>query len=208
MHPVPLVYAMTAGEYSMMVNGEGWMKDKIKVKLKVIPVVGYSHTDSYELPVKPSPNLPNMTAVFLYPSLGLFEGTLMSVGRGTDFPFQVIGHPALPKTGYAFTPKANAGAKEPKYLDQKCNGYDFRKFATEFIIPSRRVYLLWLTGAYKSLNKTDFFDENFNYHAGNDLLQKQIKEGKSDDEIRKSWQFGILQYKAVRKKYLLYKDFE
>ncbi|MCX6295522.1 MAG: DUF1343 domain-containing protein, partial [Bacteroidetes bacterium] len=115
LHPVPIVYGMTIGEYAQMINGEGWLKAGVKCKLKVIPIVGYTHKDLFELAVRPSPNLPNMSSVYLYPSLGLFEGTIVSVGRGTDLPFQVIGHPTLTKTNYTFTPQPKPGAMEPKY---------------------------------------------------------------------------------------------
>jgi uncharacterized protein YbbC (DUF1343 family) len=208
LHPVPIVYGMTCGEYAMMVNEEGWLNNKVKCKLKVIPVIGYTHKDSYEPPVKPSPNLPNITSIFLYPSMGLFEGTIISVGRGTDVPFQVIGHPELKKGLYVFTPKPNVGAKEPKYNGIKCYGYDLRNFAMEFVVPSKRIYLLWLTGCYNQLKRNDFFDENFNFHVGNSDLQKQIKEGKSIEEIQNSWKPSLMRFKVIRKKYLLYKDFE
>lgn len=208
MHPVPLVYGMTYGEYAKMVNGEGWLTNKITCDLKVIPVINYTHFDMYQLPVKPSPNLPNMKAVYLYPSLGLFEGTIVSVGRGTDFPFQVIGHPELKNTEFSFTPHPTDGAKTPKYDGQVCYGHDLRAFADAFIKDSKQVYLLWLSGMYKQLNKPDFFDENFNYHAGNAKLQEQIKQGASDAKIRQSWQADIAKFKLIRKKYLLYKDFE
>ena len=208
MHPVPLVYGMTYGEYAKMVNGEGWLTNKIVCDLKVIPVTNYTHFDMYQLPVKPSPNLPNMKAVYLYPALGLFEGTIVSVGRGTDFPFQVIGHPDLKNTEFNFTPHPTDGAKTPKYNGQICYGHDLRAFADSYIKDAKQVYLLWLSGMYKQLNKPDFFDENFNFHAGNAKLQEQIKQGASDAKIRQSWQADITKFKVVRKKYLLYKDFE
>lgn len=208
LHPVPIVYGMTCGEYAMMVNEEGWLSNRIKCKLKVIPVSGYTHKESYEPPVKPSPNLPNITSIFLYPSMGLFEGTIISVGRGTENPFQVIGHPELKKGMFVFTPKPNVGSKSPKYNGLKCYGYDLRNFALEFVVPSKRVYLLWLTGCYNQLKQLEFFDENFNYHAGNADLQRQIKEGKSIEEIQNSWKPSLMRFKVIRKKYLLYKDFE
>jgi uncharacterized protein YbbC (DUF1343 family) len=162
----------------------------------------------YQLPVKPSPNLPNMTSIYLYPSLGLFEGTIVSVGRGTDYPFQVVGHPALKNGNFSFTPKPNEGAKNPKYNGQVCYGHDLRNFADVYIKESKKIYLLWLSGMYRDLKRDDFFDENFNYHAGNDKLQVQIKQGVSEDNIRKNWQTDINKFKQIRKKYLLYKDFE
>lgn len=209
LHPVPLVYGMTIGEYAQMINGEGWLKDKAKCNLKVITLVNYNHSDFYELPIKPSPNLPNMSSVYLYPSLGLFEGTVVSVGRGTDLPFQVIGHPTLKETTYSFTPKPQSGAMSPKYNGELCHGFNLYEFGKEYMKDTKKIYLFWLMGTYKNTpDKVTFFDENFNYHAGNATLQKQIKDGVSEAEIRSSWQDGIKKFKVVRKKYLLYKDFE
>lgn len=208
LHPVPLVYGMTIGEYASMLNGEGWLSNGAKADLEVIKVVGYTHADKYQLPVKPSPNLPNMKAVYLYPSLGLFEGTIVSVGRGTDLPFQVIGHPDIKGTKFSFTPKPNSGAKSPKYEGQVCFGYDFRNFVDEFLVPSRQIYLFWLDGAYQKLKRDNFFDENFNYHAGNDQLKKQIINGVNDNTIRLSWKKDLDKFLQIRKKYLLYPDFE
>jgi len=208
MHQVPIVYGMTCGEYAQMVNSEGWLSNKLKCDLKIIPVLGYTHFDMYQLPVKPSPNLPNMKAVYLYPALGLFEGTIMSVGRGTDFPFQVIGHPDLKNGDFTFTPHPNEGAKNPKYNGLECRGHDLRAFADSYIKDCKQLYLLWLSGTYKQLKRDDFFDENFNYHAGNAKLQDQIKQGVPETKIQKSWQEDIIKFKIIRKKYLLYKDFE
>lgn len=209
LHPVPLVYGMTIGEYAQMINGEGWLKDKAKCNLKVVTLVNYNHSDFYELPIKPSPNLPNMSSVYLYPSLGLFEGTVVSVGRGTDLPFQVIGHPALKETTYSFTPRPQRGAMNPKYNGQLCYGFNLYEFGKEYMKDIKKIYLFWLMGTYKNTpDKATFFDENFNYHAGNAVLQKQIKDGVSETEIRSSWQDGVKKFKLVRKKYLLYKDFE
>lgn len=209
LHSVPIVYGMTIGEYAQMINGEDWLKGGLKCNLKVIALEGYSHTDLYELPIRPSPNLPNMASVYLYPSLGLFEGTVVSVGRGTDKPFQVIGHPTLQKTNYTFTPKPMVGAMEPKYNGQLCHGYNLYDFGNEYTKETKKLYLYWLMGTYKNTpDKENFFDENFNYHAGNATLQQQIKDGMEESEIRKSWQEGIKKFKVIRKKYLLYKDFE
>ncbi len=209
LHPVPIVYGMTIGEYAQMVNGEGWLKNAEKCDLKVITIVGYEHKDLYELPVRPSPNLPNMPSVYLYPSLGLFEGTIVSVGRGTELPFQVIGHPTLQKTNCDFTPKPMAGATEPKYKGLVCHGYNLVNFGAEYLKEYGKIYLYWLMGTYENTpDKTTFFDENFNYHTGNATLQKQIKDGVTEDEIHKSWLEGIKKFKLTRKKYLLYKDFE
>lgn len=209
LHPVPIVYGLTIGEYAQMINGEAWLTGGLKCNLKVILLNNYTHSDFYELPVRPSPNLPNMASVYLYPSLGLFEGTIVSVGRGTDLPFQIIGHPTLQKTNYTFTPKPKGGAMEPKYNGQICNGYNLFNFGTEYMKNTKKIYLYWLINTYKNTpDNTNFFDENFNYHAGNATLQKQIKENVEEEPIRKSWQPGLEKFKTIRKKYLLYKDFE
>jgi uncharacterized protein YbbC (DUF1343 family) len=209
LHPVPIVYGMTIGEYAQMINGEGWLKGGIKCDLKVITLDGYTHDDLYELPVRPSPNLPNMSSVYLYPSLGLFEGTIVSVGRGTDLPFQVIGHPTLEKGNYSFTPEPKPGAAEPKYKGQVCKGYNLSDFGREYMKNLKKIYLYWLIGTYSNTpDQSTFFDENFNYHAGNSTLQQQIKDGLTEDQIRKTWQNDLAKFKVVRKKYLLYKDFE
>ena len=209
LHPVPVVYGLTIGEYAQMINGELWLTVGGKCNLKVITLINYTHSDFYELPVRPSPNLPNMASVYLYPSLGLFEGTIVSVGRGTDLPFQIIGHPSLQKTNYKFTAKPMSGAMEPKYNGQVCNGYNLFNFGSEYMKNTKKIYLYWLINTYKNTpDNTSFFDENFNYHAGNATLQKQIKEKVEEEVIRKSWQPGIESFKIARKKYLLYKDFE
>lgn len=209
LHQVPLVYGMTIAEYAQMINGEGWLKGGIKCDLKIITLDGYSHNDLYELPVRPSPNLPNMSSVYLYPTLGLFEGTVVSVGRGTDLPFQVIGHPSLEKGNYTFIPEPKPGAMEPKYKGQVCKGYNLSDFGREYMKSCKKIYLYWLIGIYSGTpDKNTFFDENFNYHAGNSTLQKQIKEGLTEEAIRNTWQPGLTKFKETRKKYLLYKDFD
>ncbi|MBA3705699.1 MAG: DUF1343 domain-containing protein, partial [Bacteroidetes bacterium] len=175
----------------------------------VIPIQSYTHKDLYELPIRPSPNLPNMSSVYLYPSLGLFEGTVVSVGRGTDLPFQIIGHPSLQKGNYTFTPKPKQGALEPKYNGQICKGYNLSDFGYVYMKDAKKIYLFWLMGTYESTpDKALFFDENFNYHAGNAILQQQIKDKVPEEKIRASWEEGINKFKITRKKYLLYKDFE
>lgn len=206
--PVPLVYGMTIGEYARMLNGEGWLSNHEKCDLEVISLVGYTHNDLYQLPVKPSPNLPNMASVYLYPSLGLFEGTVISVGRGTDLPFQVIGHPQLKNATYSFTPQAKPGALSPKYKGIECKGINLSEFGNEYMKDLRQIYLFWLLATYKNAaDPAHFFDENFNFHAGNASLQEQIKAGKTEEEIRASWQEDLKKFKLIRKKYLLYPDF-
>jgi uncharacterized protein YbbC (DUF1343 family) len=209
LHPVPIVYGMTIGEYAQMINGEEWMGKGLKCELKVIPLVGYVHSDLYQLPVPPSPNLQTMGAVYLYPSLCLFEGTVISVGRGTDFPFQVIGHPKLEGASFSFIPTSRPGAIDPPYKGQKCMGYDLREFGKVYIVNYKKLYLFWLQGAYKnSPDKLVFFNNYFNSLSGNGLLEQQIKEGKSEEEIRASWEPGLKKFKEIRKKYLIYPDFK
>ncbi len=208
LHPVPLVYGMTIGEYAQMINGEKWLEGGAQCNLKVIPVDGYEHSDFYELPVKPSPNLPNMASVYLYPSLALFEGTIVSVGRGTEFPFEVIGYPKLPDSKFTFTPHSIAGAVNPPYKDELCSGFDLRNFGSMFIKNTKCLYLYWLQGTYKNTkDKANYFNSYFNLLAGTDELKKQIIDAVPESDIRKSWEPGLDRFKVIRKKYLLYKDF-
>lgn len=208
MDPVPIVYGMTPGEYAQMLNGERWLKNGEQCKLTCITVTGYTHKDLYQLPVKPSPNLPTMTSVYLYPSLALFEGTVISVGRGTGKPFQVIGNPLL-KGPYSFTPQSMPGAQHPPFEGQKCFGYDLTNFGDIMIKNYQKLYIFWLKGMYKDYpDKANFFNAYFKNLAGTDLLQKQIEQGMPEDEIRKLWEPGIKTFLAIRKKYLLYKDFQ
>jgi uncharacterized protein YbbC (DUF1343 family) len=205
---VPIVYGMTPAEYARMLNGEKWLKDGIQCDLVCVPVQGYAHKYLYELPVKPSPNLPNMAAVYLYPSLALFEGTPISVGRGTDMPFQVIGCPTLPNTTFTFTPQSKPGATDPPYKGQECHGYDLRDFGNILIKNYQKLYLFWIKGAYKDYaDKTTFFNAYFKSLAGTDQLQQQIEKGVTDDDIRKSWEPALGNFKTIRKRYLLYADF-
>ena len=150
MHPVPIVHGMTVGEYAQMINGEGWLKDSIKCDLTVIKAKNYNHKIHYKLPLKPSPNLPNMSAIYLYPSLCLFEGTPISVGRGTDLPFQILGHPQIKSDSYSFTPKSTAGAKHPKLLNEKCYGYNLSPLGNFYMREEKRINLFWLINIYKN----------------------------------------------------------
>lgn len=227
MQPVPIVYGMTIGEYATMLLGEKWIKKqtpkseltKAEFKLVVIPCKNYTHKSNYVLPVRPSPNLPDIQSIYLYPSTCLFEGTALSEGRGTDRPFQLIGHPSLPKNMIRFTPKPNEGAKSSKHYGLDCYGWDFGGTPEEVQQKvNKKIQLKWLLEAYKLFpNKDSFFlipkNEDmtksfFNKLAGNNTLIKQLKEGKSEAEIRKSWEPGLTQFKEIRKKYLLYPDFE
>lgn len=209
MHPVPLVHGMTIGEFANMINGEGWLANGIKCDLTVIKCLNYSHDSLYVLPVKPSPNLPNQTAIYLYPSLGFFEGTAVSIGRGTDFPFQVFGHPAL-SAGFSFTPESRPGAsKTPPLMGQLCNGFDLRDYSPDYFTARKLINIDWLVFAYQSFpDKSKFFNNYFNLLAGNDILKKQIINGLSSDSIQKTWNEDIYIFKGIRKKYLLYSDFE
>lgn len=209
MHPVPIVHGMTIGEYAKMINSEGWLKNKVKCELIIIKIENYTHNTYYDLPIKPSPNLPNMSSIYLYPSLCLFEGTPISVGRGTDKPFQVLGHPKMNSERYSFVPKSMTGAKSPKLKGEKCNGYDLAYFGTEYMKGQGRINLFWLIEIYKNFpEKEGFFNDMFTLLAGTEKLQQQIEAGKTEEEIHASWQIGITQFKQTRKKYLLYKDFE
>lgn len=210
MHAVPVVHGLTIGEYAMMINGEKWLQNQINCKLNVIKVRNYKHSDYYILPIKPSPNLTNMNAVYLYPSLCFFEGTVVSIGRGTNTPFQIVGHPLFENTDYNFTPVSIKGMSEnPPYKNQICYGYDLSEFSVSIIRSEAKLNLFWLIDSYKRLSaKTKFFNDFFDKLAGNDLLRKQIIEGKSEDEIRKTWEIDLKKFKEIRKKYLLYADFE
>lgn len=209
MHQVPIVHGMTIGEYAKMVNGEHWLAKGLTCDLTVIEMENYDHESAYNLPLKPSPNLPNMKSIYLYPSLCLFEGTPMSIGRGTDKPFQIIGHPKMDSINYSFTPKSMEGAKNPKLKNEKCYGVDLTLKEERELRNYAKLDLSWLISIYKSYeDKTHFFGSSFNLLAGNDDLQNQLKEGLSEEEIKNSWQNGLTHFKAIRKKYLLYKDFE
>lgn len=208
MQSIPIVHGMTVGEYAKMLNGEKWLKNAVQCELTVITCQHYDHHTYYQLPVKPSPNLPNMAAIYLYPATCLFEGTVLSLGRGTDLPFQVFGHPSYPKNLFSFTPRSTPGAKEPPLKDVTCYGFNLtgppaavRKEMND------RVQLKWLIQAYQLFPEKDkFFIPFFNKLAGNTTLQQQIKKGLSEAEIRKSWEPALTQFKTTRKKYLLYAE--
>jgi len=207
MHKVPIVHGMTIGEYAGMVNGEGWLKSKVKCDLQAIKCKGWSHNEYYQLPVAPSPNLKVMNAIYLYPSLCLFEGTIVSVGRGTPTPFQVIGYPGFKEGHFKFTPKDGPGSKHPMHENKECRGFDLGGFGENFVRDTKMIYLYWVISMYaESENKADFFTPFFDKLAGTDQLKKQIIAGKTEEEIRKSWQPGLDNFKVIRKKYLLYQD--
>ena len=198
MHPVPIVYGMTIGEYAKMINGEGWIKQRCK--LTVIKMKNYSHEMHYNLPVSPSPNLPNAISVNLYPSLCLFEGTNISVGRGTKFPFQHFGAPYL-ESNYSFTPKSGKGSKYPKHNQKECFGTDLRLK----ILNLKEINLEWIIKSYNSCpQKESFFNSFFDKLAGTDKLRLQIISGKNTVEIKDSWKDGLTKFKEIRNKYLIY----
>lgn len=200
MHPIPTLHGMTIGEYAQMINGEKWLKDGIQCELIVIPCSYYNRKMTYSLPVKPSPNLPNDQSINLYASLCLFEGTNVSVGRGTEKQFQVYGSPFLPKSDFSFTPIPNLGAKEPLYKNKLCYGEDLTS-----ISKVGKLELKWLIKAYNTtLDKSKFFNSFFTKLAGTKKLQQQIENGFSEEEIRKSWEKGLDDFKNMRKKYLIY----
>lgn len=206
MHPVPIAHGMTVGEYAGMVNGEGWLKGGIKCDLTVIKCDNYDHSTYYELPVKPSPNLPNQTSVYLYPSLCFFEGTVISCGRGTAFPFQVYGNPDLPDRGFSFTPESVPGAKNPLHLGKKCFGKDLRNALKDKIVPSPMLHLEWVIEAYNDYpSKDKFFTRYFDTLGGGPGIREQIQKGMSAEEIRATWKDGLEKFGAIRSKYLLYK---
>ena len=208
MHPIPVVHGLTVGELAQMINGEKWLKNGVKCGLRVIPCKGYDHNTLYELPVKPSPNLPNNTSIYLYPSLCFLEPTPLSIGRGTAFPFQVIGHPKY-KGEFTFTPKPTEGAKNPKLNGENCIGLDLRNTTSDYFVNRRSMDLSWLLDSYMTFkDDPKFFTPFFDKLAGTDLLRKLMQKGANEDEIRASWQKDLTEYKKLRKKYLLYPDFE
>lgn len=199
-HPVPLVYGMTIGEYGNMINGQGWLANKIKCDLTVIPVKNYNHKMEYNLAIRPSPNLPNAQSIQLYPSLGFFEGTTINAGRGTEFQFQRYGAPWFPNVDFSYTPQPNFGSKYPKHQGKLCYGVDLSD-----VNKTKKVDPQWLIDAYnKTPNSETFFGNTFTIHAGSKILQQQIESGFSADKIRASWQKEISSFKKVRAKYLLY----
>ncbi len=199
-HPIPLVYGMTIGEYALMVNGEGLLKNNIKCDLTVINLKNYTHNSEYNLPIRPSPNLPNDISINLYPSLGFFEGTPVNAGRGTEFQFQRYGSSDFPTSNLTYTPQPNFGSKHPKQEGKTCNGVDLTKEKR-----LSEVNISWLVDAFqKSSNKEKFFGNTFTVHAGNTTLQKQIENGVSPEEIQNSWKPEVEKFKKIRSEYLIY----
>ena len=205
MHKIPIVHGCTVGELAQMIKGENWIEFSEKLNLTVIKVKNWDHNTFYKIPIRPSPNLPNQQSVLLYPSLCLFEQTIVSIGRGTDFPFQIIGHPNSSFKDFQFTPISVLEESKPKLEGQLSNGIDLRRIKVK-----NKLNIKYLIDFYHDLKDTndDFFGEYFFRIAGNKTLENQIISGLSEEEIRLSWKNDIKSYKKMRKKYLLYKDFE
>lgn len=217
MQPIPVVYGMTIGEYAQMLLGERWLSSEANQKIQsaqihIISCTGYTHDDTYNLPVPPSPNLQQMQSLYLYPSTCFFEGTVLSEGRGTDKPFQIFGHPLLPDSLYSFTPAPNAGSSNSKCYFQKCYGWNLFGSTEEILSKlNKQIQLKFLLDAYRLFPVKDSFflaNQFFNKLAGNDVLMSQIKNGMTEEQIKASWQSALDTFKAIRKKYLLYQDFK
>ncbi|MEO6820149.1 MAG: DUF1343 domain-containing protein, partial [Ginsengibacter sp.] len=214
MFPLPMSHGLTVAEFAQMVNGEGWLTNKEQCRLKIIPVANYNHDMPYILPVSPSPNLNTKQAVLLYPSTCMFEGTYLNHGRGTYFPFTMIGSPEYKGIyAFSFTPKSIPGmAETPLFMDQECYGIDLRKYDTEKLRKSRQINIHWIMELYKAYpHKEKFFDSklskemnNIEIQIGSGLFRQQIVSGASEKEIRDSWEPGLSEYKKMRVKYLLY----
>jgi uncharacterized protein YbbC (DUF1343 family) len=212
--PIPITHGLTVAEFAQMANGEGWLAKGMKCKIKIIPVANYNHDMPYTLPVKPSPNLNTQQSIMLYPSLCLFEGTIINYGRGTYFPFTVLGHPLLKdKYSFSFTPTGIPGMSEtPLHMNKVCYGLDLRNYDVEELRKSKKINIQWMMEMYNAFpNKEIFFDfkqskeiGNIDFRTGDSRFKEQIRDGVSEEEIRKSWEPGLSNYKEMRKKYLIY----
>jgi uncharacterized protein YbbC (DUF1343 family) len=201
MHPIPVLHGMTIGEYAQMINGEQWLSQGIKANLIVVPVMNYNRKMNYSLPVRPSPNLPNDQSINLYASLCFFEGTNVSVGRGTEMQFQIYGSPFIKNKTFSFTPKPNFGAKDPMHNGKVCLGEDLTNEK-----PLNQLEIKWLIDAYQNTsNQKDFFNDFFVKLAGTEQLKQQIEKGETEKKIRNSWQNDLTKFKKMRTKYLIYK---
>lgn len=204
--PIPVVHGMTLGELALMANGEGWLNGKAKVKLTVIPCDNYTHSTRYRLPVAPSPNLPDMKSIYLYPSTCYFEATPVSLGRGTDMPFQIYGHPDMKGCDFSFTPKSRPGAKKPPMMDRLCHGRDLRNLTEEQMI-AQGINLDYIIDAYRNLgSKPDFFTSFFERLIGVDYVRTMIAAGASASEIKARWADDVAKFKTKRAPYLLYAE--
>jgi uncharacterized protein YbbC (DUF1343 family) len=212
--PIPITHGMTIGEFAQMINGEGWLSNKVKCRIKIIPVANYSHDMYYTLPVKPSPNLNTQQSIMLYPSTCIFEGTVLNYGRGTYYPFTVLGAPALKgKYDFSFTPVSIKGMSEtPLYMDQSCYGIDLRNYDINVLLKEKKINIQWIKELYAAYpDKEKFFDYkqskeigNVDFRTGDPNFKEQIKAGVPEDEIRKSWEPALSSYKKMRLKYLIY----
>ncbi|MDE6652694.1 MAG: DUF1343 domain-containing protein [Paramuribaculum sp.] len=204
--PIPILHGMTLGELALMANGEGWLKDGKKINLRVIPCTGYTHATRYRLPVAPSPNLPDMKAVYMYPSTCYFEATPVSLGRGTDTPFTIYGHPGMKEGDFYFTPKSRPGAKNPPQLGKRCRGRNLRSMSDEEMI-AQGVNFEYVIDAYNAMGKpSNFFTSFFELLAGNAKIRQMIESGATAEQIRASWSDDVKAFKAKRKPYLLYPE--
>jgi len=209
MHPIPVVHGMTIGEYAQMINGENWLGDKIRTNLQVVSCLNYKHSDIYNLPIPPSPNLPNMRSIYLYPSICYFEGTQISLGRGTNKQFQVLGAPNLNAGDFTFTPEPKPGAMNPPQLGKLCRGLDLSVLNELQIKAKKTIDLSYLIQIYRDYpDKESFFLPGlfFDKLAGSSKLREMIQSGYSEQQIKDTWQPGLNQFKKVRKKYLIYED--
>jgi len=210
LHPVPVVHGMTIGEFALMINGEDWLGGNLETDLRVIPMKHYNRNEPFVLPVPPSPNLPNMLSIYLYPSLCFFEGTAISVGRGTEFPFQVFGHYQLPSERFTFrfTPRSVPASINPPLLGKEIRGRDLRFLSEKEIRESRKINLSFLLEAFRNFPERErFFNPFFDRLAGTNMLRNQIKAGLTEEQIRQSWQPGLESFRKIRAQYLLYPDF-
>jgi uncharacterized protein YbbC (DUF1343 family) len=216
MFPIPMSHGLTVAEFAKMANGEGWLTNKVKCPLKIIPVANYDHSMYYTLPVKPSPNLNTQQSIMLYPSTCMFEGVYVNHGRGTYYPFTVIGAPYYKdKYSFSYTPTGIKGmAETPLLADQDCYGLDLRNYDVSLLLKSKKINLQWIMELYKaSPEKEKFFDSkqsnemnNIEIQIGSGLFRQQIIDGVSEAEIRKTWEPGLSNYKKMRRKYVIYKD--
>ena len=208
MHAIPVVHGLTMGELALMIKGEGWISNAKLLNLEVLPCTGYTHSDTYDLPIKPSPNLPNLRSILLYPSLCLFEGTSVSIGRGTDRQFQVIGHPYYPDTSFSFIPTSRPGATNPKWQNERCYGTDLSSLSVDSLFANPGLKLDWFID-YHGQIESDFFGTNnfLEKLIGDKAFRLQMQDGWSAEQIRASWQKELTKYQEMRRQYLLYPDF-
>lgn len=210
MHPIPIVHGLTAGEFALLINNEGWLKNGVICELEVVKVKNYTHNMIIDLPIKPSPNLPNLSSILLYPSLCLFEGSTVSIGRGTTNPFEYIGHPEYSEKEFNFTPKPIIGASlYPPQKNNKCYGLNLENYYLTHHSELGQIKLDWILDFYHNISAENiFFNAYFEKLSGTSELRKQIERGLSDIDIRKTWKEDLEKYKKIRIKYLLYPDFE